>query len=173
MTGMTQGARTGQRDQIVFAIILIVIGAGGFVVQATEGKVDIGGIVVLLSGLGLLGAFISTRHYGYLVPGGILTGLGAGIALQDAYALTGDPSGGVIVLGLGLGFVSIWVLAQVLDVQRTLWWPLVPGGILAIVGGTLLIGGDAVRLLDWWALVLVVVGLLVLWRAYSRGRRPR
>ncbi len=173
MTGMTHGARTGPRDQIVFAIVLILIGAGGFVVQATEGKVDVGGIVVLLIGLGLLGAFVYTRQYGYLVPGGIMTGLGAGIALQDTFSLTTDTGGGVIVLGLGLGFISIWVLGKLLDVQRALWWPLVPGGILAIVGASLLIGGEAVKLLDWWGLVLVLVGLLVLWRAFSATRAPR
>lgn len=173
MAGVSPTARSGPRDQIVFAIILIVIGLGGFVLQATEGKVDVGGIIVLLIGLGLLGGFVSTRHYGYLVPGGIMTGLGAGIALQEAFALTNDSSGGIIVLGLGLGFASIWVLGQILDVQRSLWWPLVPGGILVVVGGALLIGGDAIRVLDWWGLVLVAIGLLVLWRAFAMGRQPR
>ncbi len=173
MTGTTQGSRTGPRDQIVFAIILIAIGVAGFIVQATDAKVDVGGIIVLLIGLALLGAFISTRQYGYLVPGGIMTGLGAGIALQDAFTLGGDASGGVIVLGLGLGFLSIWVLEQLLDVLRAQWWPLVPGGILAFVGATLLIGGEAVKLLDWWGLVLVAVGLLVLWRAFTAGHQPR
>jgi len=173
MTGMVQGARTGPRDQIVLAIVLIVIGIGGFVVQATEGQVDVGGIVVLSIGLGLLAAFTYTRHYGYLVPGGILTGLGGGIALQDTFTWTGDTSGGVIVLGLGLGFVSIWVIGQLVNVQRALWWPLVPGGILAIVGCALLVGGDAVRVLDWWGLVLIAIGLFVLWRAFGQSRQPR
>lgn len=172
MAGMTQGTRTGPRDQYVFAIVLIVIGVAGFILQATEGQVDVGGIVVLLIGLGLLGAFAFTRHYGYLVPGGILTGLGAGIALQDAFTLTDDTSGGVIVLGLGLGFLSIWLIGQIVNVARGLWWPLVPGGILAVVGGALLVGGDAVRILDYWGIVLVLIGIVVLWRAFTAGRRP-
>lgn len=171
MSGMSQGARTGPRDQYVFAIVLILIGIAGFILQATERTVDVGGVIVLVIGLGLLGAFAYTRHYGYLVPGGILTGLGAGIALQEAFALADHSSGGVIVLGLGLGFLSIWLIGQIVDVARGQWWPLVPGGILAVVGGALLIGGDAVRVLDYWGVVLVLIGLVVLVRAFSRGSR--
>jgi hypothetical protein len=173
MAATTPGTRSGPRDQMVLASVLILIGVAGFVVQATDGKVDIGGIVVLLIGLGLLGAFASTRHYGYLIPAGILTGLGVGIVLQQALDLSGEPSGGVIVLGLGLGFVSIWVIGQLVNVQRALWWPLVPGGILTAVGAALLIGGDAVRILDWWGLILVAIGLFVLWRAFTASHQPR
>src|SRR5512146_501896 len=150
MAGMTQGTRTGPRDQFVFALVLIAVGVAGLAIRLTEGKLDVGGIIVTVVGLGLLGAFASTRHYGYLVPGGILTGLGIGIALQDTFRWSDETTGGVIVLGLGLGFVSIWVIGQVVNVQRALWWPLVPGGILSVVGGALLVGGDAIRVLDWW-----------------------
>jgi hypothetical protein len=165
--------RTGPRDQIVFASVLILIGIASFVAQATNGKIEIGGLVVLVIGLALLGAFTYTRHYGYLVPAGILTGLGVGIILEQVLDLTGEASGGVIVLSLGLGFVSIWVIGQLVNIQRALWWPLVPGGILSVVGGALLVGGDAVRVLDWWGLVLVAIGLFVLWRAFGMGHQPR
>lgn len=170
MAGMAPGARTGPRDQLVFATILIVLGIAGFALQATEGTVDVGGIIVLLIGLFLLGAFAYTRQYGYLVPGGIMTGLGAGIALQDAVRLTDDSSGGVIVLGLGLGFVSIWVIGLLVQVAQHHWWPLVPGGILTIVGAALLVGGTAVDMLDYWYVVLIGIGVVVLAMALFRGR---
>lgn len=168
MTGTTQGAQTGRRDQLVFALILILVGIGGLILQATEGQADVGGVIVLLIGLGLLGAFAFTRQYGYLIPGGILTGLGVGIALQDAVTMSDDSSGGVIVLGLGLGFISIWLIGALVGVAQHHWWPLVPGGLLAVIGGALLVGGDAVRVIDYWGLVLVGIGLLVLWRAFTR-----
>ncbi len=171
MTGMSPGARTGPRDQLVFAVILIVIGIAGFILQATEGRVDVGGIIVLLIGLGLLGAFAYTRQYGYLIPGGIMTGLGAGIALQDLQVMSAESSGGVIVLGLGLGFLSIWVIGGVVRVAQHHWWPIIPGGILTAIGALLIIGSEAQGVLDYWYIVLIAVGVVVLGLAVVQGRQ--
>jgi hypothetical protein len=168
MAGMTHGPQTGRRDQLVFAAILIIIGIAGFIIQATEEQIDAGGIVVLVIGLGLLGAFAYTRQYGYLISGGILTGLGAGIALQEAFALTSGSSGGVIVLGLGLGFVSIWVIGLIVQVAQHHWWPLIPGGILSAVGVALLT--ETTGLLDFWYLAIIAVGVIVLGLALLQGR---
>ena len=168
--GGAHGARTGPRDQLVFAAILILLGIAGFIIQATETRVDVGGIIVLLIGLGLLGAFAYTRHYGYLIPGGIMTGLGAGIALEEAFTLTGESSGGVIVLGLGLGFISIWVIGVVVQVAQHHWWPLIPGGILTIVGGGLLIGGQAIEVLDYWYVAVIALGAIIIALSLFRGR---
>ncbi len=171
MAGMTPGARTRPRDQIVFAVILIVIGIAGFFLQATEGRVDAGGIIVLLIGLGLLGAFAYTREYGYLIPGGIMTGLGAGIALQDIQTMSGESSGGVIVLGLGLGFLSIWVIGGIAQVAQHHWWPIIPGGILSAIGALLIIGSEAQGVLDYWYLAIIAVGVVILGLAFVQGRQ--
>lgn len=170
MAGTAQGAGTGPRDQITFAIILIVVGVGGLAMQLLQPPADIGGWVVLLIGLGLLGAFTYTRQYGYLIPGGIMTGLGAGIAISESFTFANDEAtGGVIVLGLGLGFVSIWAIGSIVRLAENHWWPVVPGGILTIVGAALLIGGQAVDLLDYWGVAVVALGLFVLWRALTAG----
>lgn len=171
MTGTAQGAGTGPRDQITFAIILIVVGVGGLAMQLLQPPADAGGWVVLLIGLGLLGAFAYTRQYGYLIPGGIMTGLGAGIAISESFAFANDEAtGGVIVLGLGLGFVSIWVIGSIVRLAQNHWWPVIPGGILTLVGAALLIGGQAVDLLDYWGIGAIALGLFVLWRALVEGR---
>lgn len=171
MTGMAQGAGTGPRDRIVFAAILIVVGIVGLISQMVDLPTDMGGWVVLLIGLGLLGAFVYTRQYGYLIPAGIMTGLGAGIVASESFlSSNGEASGGVITLGLGLGFLSVWVIGTLLRVERNHWWPVIPGGILAVVGGALLIGGDAVNVLDYWGVVVIAAGLFVLWRAWTEGR---
>lgn len=181
MAGITHGTPgthetgTGPRDRIVFALILIAVGAAGLFVQLIQPTTDIGGWIVLLIGVGLLGAFVFTRRYGYLVPAGILTGLGAGIVVSEAIALTDEQTGGTVVLGLGLGFLSIWVIGSLLSVAESHWWPLIPGGILVVVGGALLIGGQAVDLLDYWGVAIIALGLLVLARAWvetrARGER--
>ena len=171
MSEIAKGAGTDRRDRIVFAVILIVVGAVGLVSQVVDLPESTGGWIVLLIGLGLLGAFTYTRQYGYLIPAGIMTGLGAGIIASESLAFANDEAtGGAVVLGLGLGFLAIWLIGTVMDVANNHWWPIIPGGILAVVGGALLIGGEAVNLLDYWGLVIIAVGLFVLWRVWSESR---
>lgn len=172
MSGMAHGVGTGPRDHIVFGVILMVLGAVGLGLRLVEPTTDLGGLIVLGIGLGLLGAFAYTRQYGYLVPGGIMTGIGGGILVSQSVTIASDErSGGVIVLGLGLGFVSIWVIGGLVQVSQHHWWPLIPGAILATVGSALLIGDQAVRLLDYWGVAVIAIGLFVLWRGWSEGHR--
>jgi hypothetical protein len=161
----------GARDTMVFAVILIAVGVGGLLLQIVQPSTSVGGLIVIVIGLGLLGAFAFTRQYGYLIPGGIMTGLGAGLIASESLTLTSDEgTAGVIVLGLGLGFLSIWVIGALVHVAQHHWWPIIPGGILVLVGGALLIGDQAVQLLDYWGVVLVALGLVVLWRAWAQMR---
>jgi hypothetical protein len=170
MAAVASGSRQG-RDRIVFAIVLIVIGVIGLITQVWQPGTDLGGWIVLLIGLGFLGAFVYTRQYGYLVPGGIMTGLGTGIVVSQAVTWsTSEGEGGAIVLGLGLGFGAIWGVGSLLRAAENHWWPVVPGTILTIVGLALLIGGQAVDLLDYWGVAVAAVGLFILWRAWSEGR---
>ena len=171
MSGMAQGAGTGARDRMALAVILIVVGAVGLASQMFELTTDVGGWIVMIIGVGLLGAFAYTRQYGYLIPGGIMTGLGAGIISSEAFTFaTDEASSGAIVLGLGLGFLSIWVIGAIVRIAQNHWWPVIPGGILAVVGGALLVGGQAVDLLDYWGVVVIAVGVFVLRRAWAGAR---
>ncbi len=158
-------------NRYVLAIILIVVGLGGLASQVFKPTTDIGGWIVAIIGVGLLGAFAYTRQYGFLVPGGIMTGLGTGIILSESLTFaTDEAASGAIVLGLGFGFLSIWVIGAIARVAQHHFWPLIPGGILAVVGGALLIGDDAVAVLDYWYVGIIVIGLFVLWRAMAEGR---
>lgn len=171
MSGVApQAGSTGSRDRMAAAVILIIVGVAGLVSQVVDVKADLGGWIVMLIGVGFLVAFTFMRHYGYLVPGGIMTGLGAGIVASESLTLGGEQTGGAVVLGLGLGFLAIWVIGALVHVERHHWWPIVPGGILAVVGVALLIGGQAVDLLDYWGVVAVAFGLFILWRAWTGSR---
>jgi len=174
MADMVHSTGTGPRDRIALAVILIVVGVVGLASQLFEFSTNVGGWVVMLIGLGLLGAFAYTRQYGYLIPGGIMTGLGAGIIASESFTFVDDQTAsGAIVLGLGVGFLAIWVIGGIMRVAQNHWWPLIPGGILAVVGGALLIGDQAVSLLDYWGVVVIAVGLFVLWRAFAEGGARR
>jgi hypothetical protein len=142
---------------------LLLIGGGLLWLLAVTTDLD-GVYVVPAIGAGSLVAYVVTRRYGLLVPGGILSGLGAGLVV----AASGGPDEAV-VLGLGLGFVSIAVLDAVLGDGRAAWWPLIPGGILTVIGGGQLPG---VRDIGVYLVpaALVVVGLALLLRP-ARSRR--
>jgi hypothetical protein len=169
MTGMTHGARTDPRQTIVLAVVLIMVGIGALTANVVP---DVGGWIVLLIGIGLLAIFAVTRLYGTLVPGGIMAGLGAGILASQSLTLADEAMGGIIVLGLGLGFLSIWVIGALAKVQEHHPWPLIPGGILVTIGVALMIGGQALELLRFWPVLLIGLGAIVLWRGWAeiRGR---
>jgi hypothetical protein len=109
--------------------ILIAV---GLMLLAAQTMPEAGRWFVLGLGLVFLAAFLTTRHYGFLVPGGILTGLGAGIA-ATTWVTEGEASGALVVGGLALGFVLIWLVAEFMALAERHPWPLVPGVILGIV----------------------------------------
>jgi len=106
---------------------LLLIGLGGVLLLAAT--TDIGGeVVVGFVGLAFLVAYATTRNYGFLIPGGILTGLGTGLVVQSL-GVRGD----IVALGLGLGFVAIAVVDQLVSPGRSgWWWPFIPGGVLLL-----------------------------------------
>ncbi|MGH8246894.1 MAG: hypothetical protein ACREUU_10730 [Gammaproteobacteria bacterium] len=87
----------------VLGVILIVLGIVFLIGQ----RLNVGGEgVVAAIGLAFLTAYAFTRNYGFLVPGGIMTGLGIGIIYENRLNGEGAP----VLLGLGLGFISIAVV---------------------------------------------------------------
>lgn len=150
-------------------VILIALGALFFLVQVT----DVGGeAVVAVIGGAFLVAYVFSRQYGFLVPGGIMTGLGLGILWQTQ---AGPADGGAVVIGLGVGFLSIFVIDLVVRGARGLWWPIIPGGILTAIG--VLIEADRVEILAEleraWPLVVIAIGVTLVFRQMRpRGQPP-
>ncbi|MFP4635419.1 MAG: hypothetical protein ACLFRD_06130 [Nitriliruptoraceae bacterium] len=147
----------------VFGLILIAIGTALLLILTT----DVGGeVIVGLLGIGFLIAYAFTRSYGYLVPGSILTGLGAGLVVAAQ-----DGPDEAVVLGLGLGFLAIAVVNRGLgEAKAGWWWPLIPGGVLVIVGVSTLMGTlDLGRFVV--PIALIVVGALLLLRGGGHDTR--
>ncbi len=158
------GSGQVSRGRLVAAATLIGIGAGSLVIRGLDITPATASVITLGLGLAFLTAHIVTRSYGLLVPGGILGGLGAGMVASQQLGSPEAIGSGLVVLGLGLGFLSIWAVGRLLRVARHHWWPLVPGGILTAVGASLVLEAQAIPVLDLWPVVLVAVGLLVLHR---------
>jgi len=148
----------------VAGVILVAVGVSLLVIEMT----GVGGVaILLLGGVAFLSAFVATRSYGFLVPGGILTGLGTALVLTDAGIVTVPPQ-----LGIGAGFLLIPLLQLVLRAPREggWWWPLIPGGILTTIGVAELFEGVPASLV--LPGVLIVVGLaFVASGARGAGRR--
>jgi len=129
---------------------------------------------IFLTGLGIvfLAAGWLLKNYGFLIPGGILTGLGIGIGVgESGYIPEGPGQAGAIVLGIGFGFVLVWAIGWFVTEERNAW-PLIPGGILGVVGGLLLAGSAGLEVLEllgnFWPAILIVIGLVVLVSAFRR-----
>jgi hypothetical protein len=157
--------RRDREGRLWLGLILIGLGAIFLLDRLVP---DIGGYVPLIVGLGLFVAFLATRAYGFLIPAGIVSGVGAGILLQQTY-----DQGGIFLLALGAGFASIWLIGSLFRLRENHWWPLIPGGILATIGLVDLAdeSGQLADVLDiGWPVLLVVVGLLVIIRALAQRR---
>ena len=157
-----------RRNAVVGGVVLVAIGL--LVLVAQNVKTESLGLLFLpaLGGIFLIAGIIG-RQIGFLIPGGILIGIGVGAILeQNAMAAgNGTVQGGAFLLGFAGGWFLITVLSKIFT-SHTQWWPLIPGGIMALIGGGLLLGGAALNVLEfagrWWPLILVAVGLVIIVR---------
>jgi hypothetical protein len=164
----------------------VIIGIGVFFLLA-QVVPDIGRWIPLLIGLAFLAAFVARREYGFLIPGCIIAGVGVGVVLTDV--VDEQWSGAVVLLSIAGGFIAIWLVSVLIravdkdwptgpsrEAARALWWPLIPGGILALVAIVVLAEeGFESDLLQWWPLLLIGAGVVVLVSALTRrndGRAP-
>jgi hypothetical protein len=156
------------RSALIIGFVLVLIGGGALVSQLLP---DFDRYVPLVIGLGLLAVFFMTRSYVALVFAGILTGIGAGLLAADLLPGTKDDGAGT-VLGLGFGFLGIWGLSWLFRLKEHHFWPLIPGGILVLVGIGLvldLFDTDASK----WVIpaIVVTIGVLVMAGGFLRMSR--
>ena len=141
-----------KKRQVFTGLTLVVL---GLVLYLLEYVGDVGrSATFFLIGGAFLAAYFYQRQFGFLIPGCLLLGLGGSLFLEMPQKV-----------GLGVGFVAITVVALAYQ-RRFHWWPLIPGGVLILVGLERL---DYVkRLFENWPLILVIVGVLVLLGALGR-----
>lgn len=183
---MTKQTNTipANRSAIIGGLILILGGVLAVLRQFVPDSWDLGfGLLVLL---GLGAAFhiagLLTREVGWFIPGGILTGLGVGLALVDGpFArlipdglLPGDE-GGLFMLAFAGGWFLI-VLTTALFTDDTQWWPLIPGGIMLLIGLAAGFGSVFTTVLSLlgraWPIALIAIGIYVLYQS-RRGEKEQ
>lgn len=156
-TTVSSPAPATQDRPWVAGVALILLGVLLFAAQFVEQNdwVILGGLAAVFFAL-----YGWTRKAGWIIPAMILGGLAIGLGFED-YGY--DANGGIIVLGLAAGFIGIYLFNVVARVPAH-WWPLVPGSILAVVGGSLALGGtQAAEVVGrFWPLALILLGVIVL-----------
>ena len=93
-------------------------------------------VVFLLWGL-------TKQKVGLIIPGLLMSTIGIGVS--TAWKSAENPNGlqdtGIMLLWFALGWLLITVFSRIIKKTFT-WWPLIPGGLLLMVGSGLYIGGN-------------------------------
>ena len=126
------------------SLLLDKIGWGGFAF--------LGGI-----GVGFWAVYFSGRERWWaIIPGGVLLTLGLSSALTEAYNI-GD-TGGVFLVGLGITFLLVALLAK-------MKWAFIPAAALLLLG--FFVGTPFVGVFEYiWIGVLLVVGAIMVVSAF-------
>ncbi len=95
------------------------------------------------AGLALLTWGLAKRLIGLVIPGCLLITTCPGIFVAWSNPVTGNSLAqtGIMLVWFAFGWALITLSGRYL-VHQFIWWPLIPGGILAMVGCGLYIGGD-------------------------------
>jgi hypothetical protein len=111
----------------------------------------IGNFTVLVFSLAILLAIgavfiiwgLFSKSIGLFIPGILLLTIGIGV--YNGWSTVGSINGlrdtGIMLVWFSLGWILITVVSRVFY-KTFVWWPLIPGGILAMVGSGLYIGGN-------------------------------
>jgi hypothetical protein len=93
------------------------------------------------------------------------TGLGIYMAWHRAMDPQGLVETGIMLVWFSLGWFLITILSRMIF-KRSVWWPLIPGGVLAMVGWGLYIGGNPGNALDFvgntGSIGLIIFGVYLL-----------
>ena len=145
---------------LILVIILILFGAATLL----QRWLNIGNYVVLLLGLGMMVGGSVSRRTGWIIPGGILTGIGLGIlTMEGPWRLPAVDQNGIFLVCFSFGWFLITILSAIFTCTQ--WWALIPGGIMALIGGSVLVANGSIRWLDLnlvYATILIVAGLVLL-----------
>lgn len=163
-----------KKNELVGGILLVSFGLLALLGQFINLSPWMGLLVLpIIGGIFLLAGIIA-RNVGFMIPGGILSGIGLGAFLIEGPLnnLKGDAEGAVFMLSFACGWALITILSA-LFTKKTQWWPLIPGGIMAFIGGGLLFGGAFISTLTLlgkvWPVFLIASGVYVIFKGYRSG----
>jgi hypothetical protein len=153
-------------------IIALVLGLiAGLALLERYVSIPLGLIAPALIGVAFLLWALLARQPAFLIPGGILMGIGGGLIAERLLTAGVAVDRAALLLGMGTGFLLVTVLSKLIFRQRVLW-PLIPAGALVVIGLVHLAGADlqqGFRLArQLWPFAAL---LAAAWLWWSAGRR--
>ncbi len=127
------------------------------------------GVVFLLWG-------ISEKKFGLIIPGSLIATMAMGVFMgwRDSTQPEGLQESGTMLVWFALGWMLIVVLSRVIT-KRFIWWPLIPGGIMLMVGSGLYIGGNPGNTLDFLgntgSIGLILFGIYLILLKFGMNNR--
>jgi hypothetical protein len=151
---------------VIPGMVLLSLGVlillGGF----APGLADVVGGAIFLGGISVafwLVFFLTPQNWWAIIPAGVLMTLAAVTVIPDTASI---ETGGIFFLGLALTFLA---LALIPVEGKRMTWPLIPGGILFVMGIMLLLTQtDLINFI--WPVALILIGLFLVLRPYLRRR---
>jgi len=126
------------------------------------------GIVFLLWG-------IRKKQIGLLIPGLLISTIGSGIfiAWRPSAKSNGLQQTGNMLVWFALGWILITVISKIFS-RKFIWWPLIPGGVLAMVGSGLYMGGNPSNALGFLqntgSIGLIMFGIYLILLKYGMNK---
>ncbi len=108
-------------------------------------------------------------RYGAVIGGLIVTWLGVLLLLNNQNMIRGGGFGGYFLMGVGviLIFRGLLALQETGSTDESLGY-FIGGGVLVVIGG-----GITFNIQDWWAILLIGLGLIIVLRGFTaRNRNP-
>lgn len=169
MAEFSSATSGGPGKRRVVGLVLLLVAGWALLDRYTVFNAQLA--VPLLLGVVFTGWSLVAREWGLLVPGGILTGLGAGILLQRSPDLSRATESGAFLLCFAGGWLLITALSA-LHFKRRVLWPLIPALAFAALGAAQLAGPEVRRVLrlvqEFWPWALLAVAA---WLLLARPRR--
>jgi len=118
--------------------------------------------VLMAIALPFIVVFLRDRgNWWALIPAYVLCAVGLMVAWIDAGVLGGFMIPAYVMFAIAVPFFVVYIG------NPREWWPLIPGGIMAVIGSAFVLSAGAARYLG--AVALIVAGLLILLRQFTRA----
>lgn len=126
-----------------FPVFIMIFSAALLLISNSFRLIDFVFTLGVGLGVSLLGCGLYWKLFGLVIPGSILIGSCAGVyfAWAQPFAKNALVQTGVMLVWMALGWGLVTIFSRV-RTYKFLWWPLIPGGVFAMVGWGLYIGGN-------------------------------
>jgi hypothetical protein len=103
------------------------------------------------------------KQWWALIPAYVMLAVGVMIGLTGVGVLDDDLVPSYVLLAIAIPFFVVYFR------DRSQWWSLIPGGIMAVIGLSFLIAEGAIEIIG--AIVPIIIGVVILTRVLTR-RKP-